>query len=52
MAALEYVVAHEVAHLIHRNHSPEFWAALSRTMPDWSERKAMLEAWEHDHRAV
>jgi predicted metal-dependent hydrolase len=52
MAALEYVVAHEVAHLNHRNHSPEFWAALSRTMPDWQERKAMLEAWEHDHRAV
>jgi predicted metal-dependent hydrolase len=52
MAALEYVVAHEVAHLTHRNHRPEFWAALSQTMPDWSERKAMLEAWEHDHRAV
>ena len=52
VAALEYVVAHEVAHLLHRNHSPEFWAALARTMPDWAEKKAMLEAWEHDHRAV
>lgn len=52
VAALEYVVAHEVAHLLHRNHSPEFWATLTLTMPDWPERKAMLEAWEHDHRAV
>lgn len=52
LAALEYVVAHEVAHLVHRHHGPEFWAALSRTLPDWAERKAMLEAWELDHRAV
>ncbi len=51
-AAMEYVVAHEVAHLLHRNHSPDFWATLGRTMPDWPERKTMLEAWEQDHRAV
>ncbi len=52
MAALEYVVAHEVAHLIHRTHGPEFWAALAQSLPDWPDRKAMLEAWEQDHRAV
>ena len=51
-AALEYVVAHEVAHLNERNHSPEFWATLARTLPDWAERKAMLERWETEHRAV
>lgn len=52
VAALEYVVAHEVAHLVHRHHGPEFWAALARSLPDWAERRAMLEAWEQDHRAV
>jgi predicted metal-dependent hydrolase len=52
MAALEYVVAHEVAHLLERNHGPVFWAVLARTMPDWAERKAMLERWEGEHRAV
>ena len=52
LAALEYVVAHEVAHLVHRNHGPDFWAALARSLPDWAERRAMLEAWEQDHRAV
>ncbi len=51
-AALEYVVAHEVAHLNHRNHSPEFWATLARTLPDWAERKQMLERWEVERRAV
>lgn len=50
--ALEYVVAHEVAHLLHRNHSAEFWSVLGRTLPDWAERKAMLERWESEHRAV
>lgn len=52
LVALEYVVAHEVAHLVHRHHGPDFWAALARTLPDWPERKVMLEAWEQDHRAV
>ena len=52
VAALDYVVAHELAHLLHRHHGPDFWAALARTLPDWPERKAMLEAWERDHRAV
>lgn len=52
MAALDYVVAHELTHLLHRNHSPDFWAALAQALPDWAERKAMLEAWERDHRAV
>ncbi|HND31181.1 MAG TPA: SprT family zinc-dependent metalloprotease [Myxococcota bacterium] len=50
--ALEYVVAHEVTHLVHRNHSPEFWRALGRTLPDWAERKGMLERWEGERRAV
>jgi len=51
-AAMEYVVAHEVTHLLHRNHGPEFWEELGRTMPDWQERKQMLADWEVDHRAV
>lgn len=50
--AFEYVVAHEVTHLEHRNHSDEFWALLSTTMPSWREGKAALEKWETEHRAV
>ena len=51
-AALEYVVAHEVTHLRHRNHGPAFWRSLGRTLPDWAARKGMLERWEQAHRAV
>jgi predicted metal-dependent hydrolase len=49
---MEYVVAHEVVHLAHRNHSPSFWALLARTLPDWQARKIMLERWEVERREV
>jgi predicted metal-dependent hydrolase len=51
-AAMEYVVAHEVAHLVHRHHSPELWRLVSQTLPSWQEQRLMLEQWETDHRAV
>jgi predicted metal-dependent hydrolase len=50
--AFEYVVAHEVTHLAHRNHGPQFWTTLGHTLPDWAERKTLLERWEAEHRAV
>lgn len=50
--AMEYVAAHEVTHLLHRNHSARFWSKLSLAMPQWAEAKALLERWEGEHRAV
>lgn len=47
LAALEYVVAHEIVHLQHRHHDHEFWETLGTLMPDWRERKHLLESWEH-----
>ena len=32
---LDYVVLHELAHLRERTHSPEFFALLDRSMPQW-----------------
>ena len=46
VAVLEYVVAHELAHLLHRHHGDAFWAALGNVMPDWRARKASLKSWE------
>lgn len=51
-AAMEYVVAHEVCHLLHRNHSETFWMTLASTLPNWAEGKQLLERWETEHRAV
>lgn len=46
LSVLEYVVAHEVTHLLHHNHSQDFWQALDNIMPDWKQRKANLKSWE------
>ena len=43
-ACVDYVVAHELCHLVHPHHGREFYALLSAVMPDWAERKAKLEA--------
>lgn len=39
---LDYVVAHEVAHLVHMDHSPRFWAQVERLFPDWRPRRDWL----------
>ncbi|MFN3656193.1 MAG: M48 family metallopeptidase [Pseudolabrys sp.] len=41
---LEYLAAHEVAHLIEMNHSRRFWRLVDRVCPDMSRAKAWLDA--------
>lgn len=40
---LHYIVAHELAHLIHPNHSSEFWNELDKIMPDHRDRHEWLK---------
>lgn len=40
---IEYVVIHELCHLVHHHHGPEFYKLLDRAMPDWMKRKHKLE---------
>lgn len=41
---LDYVAAHEVAHLVHMNHSTSFWRTVERALPDMSRGRAWLKA--------
>jgi predicted metal-dependent hydrolase len=41
----EYVVAHEVAHLVELNHSPRFWALVESLMPGHAALRRELEDW-------
>lgn len=41
---LEYVVLHEVSHLIEANHSKKFYSVVESAMPDWKERKELLNS--------
>ena len=40
---IEYVVAHELCHLKHRDHNASFFRLLGQVMPDWEKRKQRLE---------
>jgi predicted metal-dependent hydrolase len=42
VAVLDYVVAHEVAHLVEMNHGVRFWRLVGRLSPDWERQRAWL----------
>lgn len=44
MEAIEYVVVHELAHILEKNHGPAFYAVVAEEMPDYKARAALLKA--------
>ncbi len=42
-ACTDYVLVHELCHLIHANHSREFWASVETAMPDYQTWHRMLK---------
>jgi predicted metal-dependent hydrolase len=43
MHLIDYVVAHEMAHLIEMNHSPAFWSEVEKLYPDWEAAREELK---------
>jgi predicted metal-dependent hydrolase len=42
IALIEYVLVHELAHLEHRTHGPEFWRTVELWLPDYEARRRRL----------
>lgn len=40
---IQYVILHELTHLLYPNHSPDFYNFLTIHMPDWKDRKKQLD---------
>ncbi len=40
---VDYVLIHELVHLKHHDHAPEFWSLLDRHSPGWPEYKDRLD---------
>ena len=44
---IDYVIIHELCHLLHMNHDRSFWRRLGSIMPDYKEKEEFLE--RHGH---
>ena len=42
LTIIDYIVVHELTHLIHPNHTTAFWNEVDKVMPDFQERKEWL----------
>ncbi len=40
---LDYIVVHELCHLVHMNHSKDFWDLVEIVIPDWKKRRNWLK---------
>ena len=43
---IDYVVVHELCHLLHMNHGKEFWNSVEQILPDYKVHKHWLREWK------
>ena len=41
--AIDYVVVHELAHIIHKNHGKDFYKLIEKYLPDYKKREKLLK---------
>ena len=46
----DYVIIHELAHLVELNHSDRFWKLVSDAMPDYDKKEKWLKKYGHEYR--
>jgi predicted metal-dependent hydrolase len=46
LEVIDYVIVHELAHLVHMNHSRRFWDLVGRFHPEWRSAKSWLSQHE------
>lgn len=42
---IDYIIVHELSHIIELNHSPKFWAIVGKILPDYKSRRAELKTY-------
>ena len=42
--AIDYVVVHELCHILHHNHSKEFYKEIEKILPDYKKREKLLRS--------
>ena len=52
MNVIDYVIIHELAHTIHRNHSSHFWKTVESMMPNFKEAKTWLKDYGYKLRKI
>jgi len=45
---IDYMIAHEICHLVHMNHSEDFWELVETVCPDYDYYREWLQ--QHEHR--
>ena len=48
MTVIEYIIVHELTHLLVANHTPEFWNRVAVQLPKYSEAKNWLKEFGHE----
>jgi hypothetical protein len=50
MDVFDYIIVHELSHLIEMNHSPSFWNTVGLVMPNYKEKEIWLS--ENGHKLI